>query len=133
MLFIINRIIFICWLVDNSGHQKTKGEKNKVVKIGVELYSEPKEGEEYIITGAVEKTIKTNDGEKPAIVVSMVSNERTDKTNYSVTLWISDNASLFSKLGSFVSVLGNDTDKYENKRIKILCWQPKQREIKVLG
>ena len=104
-----------------------------MVKIGVNLYSEPQEGKEYIITGATEKTIKTNDGEKDAIVITMISDRKSDKIVYSVTLWLSDNASLFSKLGSFINALGNDTDEYENKRIKIISWQNKNREIEVMS
>lgn len=105
-----------------------------MVEIKSELFAEPKEGQSYDIKEAKEITVKSSDGknEYPAISVVMLSTDKTDKSKYTVTLWLTDNASSTSKLGSFMLALGNDTDKWLGKTIRIRSWRNKIREIEVV-
>ena len=59
--------------------------------------------------------------------------ENMDGSNQHVdVLWIRENVSGNSKLGAFVSVLGDDTDKWLGRTIVIDRWQEKDRRIQVV-
>jgi hypothetical protein len=57
-----------------------------------------------------------------------------DKKNNShvLMLWIRQFVGEKSKLGAFQKALGNNTDNWIGKKIKIVKWIPRQREIEVL-
>lgn len=47
-------------------------------------------------------------------------------------LWMRDIAGEKSKLGSFISTLGDNTDSWTGKKIKFVTWRPNDRKIEVL-
>lgn len=104
----------------------------KMVKLEVNLFSEPKVGEIYTITEFEQTEIQTRDGARDALRITLKPEDETDEVNYSVTLWLSDNAGLTSKLGSFVATLGNDTALWLNKKVKFVAWSQANREIEVV-
>ena len=55
--------------------------------------------------------------------VSLRSRDGKDQREYAVTLWPAEQVSATSKWGSFVSVLGNNTDSWVNKWIRVDEWQ----------
>jgi len=58
--------------------------------------------------------------------------DQTDQMEVIAVLWTRDIAGEKSKLGAFISVLGNDTDTWNGKKIKILKWRPGERQIEVV-
>ena len=92
-------------------------------KINVfEKLPEPESGKEYTIT-KVEQG-KGQFGEY--IRVTLKDNEEKE---YSTALWIKDTVSAKSKAGAFAIALGNNPEEWEGKRIKIISWTAKNREI----
>jgi hypothetical protein len=51
---------------------------------------------------------------------------------YAEMLWIRPRTGVKSKLGAFISVLGNNTDTWVGKLIKIVKWTAKEREIQLV-
>lgn len=49
-----------------------------------------------------------------------------------LALWSRDVASYYSKLGSFMSVLGNLTDNWVGKTIIFKSWTDRKREIEIV-
>ena len=66
------------------------------------------------------------------IVVDLKAKDEKDKRNYAVTLWPSEIASATSKFGSFVAVLGDDTDNWLHKWVKINNWMNRLCEIQLI-
>lgn len=102
--------------------------------------------ESYIITEVEQKDISFEQNgkqtTKAGIVVTMKSINTKDETIYSETLWLTDTATLKSKLGSFVSAFetffsdynkASETDNWLNHTIKVRDWRNKKREIEVLS
>jgi len=59
--------------------------------------------------------------------------EANDGTNeHADVLWLRERVSRNSKLGAFISVLGDDTDKWLNRVIVFDKWQEKDRKIQVV-
>lgn len=109
-----------------------KGDRKKLVEIKTELFSKPKASGKYEIVKAEEKTIDIgNNQKKPAITVTLKSTDKTDNNIYTESLWLTDNASSTSKLGSFLVALGNDTENWIGKTILFREWSNKNREIEV--
>jgi len=52
-----------------------------------------------------------------------------DGTEYSEMLWVRGEIGIKSKLGSFMSVFGSDTDLWLHKRVRILRWADKDRDV----
>jgi hypothetical protein len=52
-----------------------------------------------------------------------------DGEEHAEMLWLRETVGNTSKLGAFVSVLGDDTDNWIGKRIRIVSWTPKNRQI----
>ena len=114
-----------------------------MVNLKTELFAEPKEGIKYTISSVKEVTIKDRaNKEYEALRVVMVSSDKDDKTVYSLTLWLTDEASSTSKLGSFISGFrdffkgkedANDTDTWLEHTIQVKRWRNKEREIEVLS
>jgi len=102
-------------------------------EIKTNLFAEPKQNTVYVITDVKQKDVKTDEGIKPALSVLMKNVDSDDAMVYSTTLWLTDNSTTTSKLGSFVLALGTNTDSWKNKKIKILSWIEKDREIEVIN
>ena len=118
-------------MVNEKPERKVK--KPKMVEIKTELFSKPKKGDKYVITKAEEKDIDIGSGQmRLAISVEMKSTDKTDTKLYTESLWLADTASSTSKLGSFLVALGNDTEKWIGKTIKIREWSSRDREIEVM-
>ena len=47
-------------------------------------------------------------------------------------LWLRPVVGSRSKLGAFIAALGNDIDKWVGKKVKIITWRHRNREIKVV-
>jgi len=59
--------------------------------------------------------------------------ESNDGSNeHSDVLWLRERVSKNSKLGAFISVLGDDTDKWIGRTIVFDRWQEKDRKIQVV-
>ena len=113
-----------------------------MTKLKTELFSEPKEGEQYTISGVEEVEVETEGKTFDSLRVTMVSQNAEDKTVYSLTLWLTDESSRTSKLGSFISAFrdffkgkedANDTDTWLEHTIKIKRWRNRDREIEVIA
>jgi hypothetical protein len=55
-----------------------------------------------------------------------------DGNEYAEMLWVKNPVGPTSKLGTFIANLGDDTDKWIGKKIKIVRWVSKDREIRVI-
>lgn len=99
-------------------------------KVNVEIAEslpEPVEGQTYTITEAEIFTSQVRSYK--GIRVSM---EAQDGTTVVTALWTRDIAGEKSKLGTFISVLGNDTDKWIAKKIKFVSWRAGNRKIELV-
>ena len=121
--------------------------REKMVKIKSDVVEaiEPAEGQTYIIEAVDE--IKTNVQSYNGLRVSMtdlreIKTDISKRTRYTTMLWLRDEASQNSKLGSFLQAfkdyLGDgeeyqDTDNWIENKVKFIKWQNKSREIKVLA
>ena len=83
---------------------------------------EPEPNKEYKIT-------KVEQGKGQYGEYIRVTLEDNDKKQYSTALWIKDTVSAKSKAGAFAIALGNNPEEWEGKRIKIISWTAKNREI----
>ena len=100
-------------------------------KINVEIAEslpEPVEGHIYVI-GEAELFTSAVRGYK-GLRVPMV--DVADKSEVVAALWMREVAGEKSKLGSFISVLGEDTDSWTNKKIQIVAWRQGNRKIGVI-
>ena len=90
----------------------------------VETPPEPTEGKTYEIISA--EIIKTQRSSWDGVRVGL----KDDKGNEAATvLWLRDKTTPIAKLGAFISVLGNDTDTWLHKRITIVKWTSRNRQI----
>jgi hypothetical protein len=55
-----------------------------------------------------------------------------NKREYATMLWFRDTVGPRSKLGAFIVVLGTDISKWVGKKIKIVSWTDRNREIMVV-
>jgi hypothetical protein len=104
---------------------------SKMPKIKVEIAEslpEPIEGHIYLITETELFTspVRSYKG----LRVSM--KDVVDGTEVVAVLWMRDIAGEKSKLGSFVSVLGDESDSWVGKKIKFVTWRPGDRKIEVI-
>ena len=100
-------------------------------KINVEIAEqlpEPLEGHTYLIHDAELFTSQVRGYKGLRVPLT----DQTDQTEVIAVLWTRDIAGEKSKLGSFISVLGNDTDNWNGKKIKILKWRPGERQIELV-
>jgi len=101
-----------------------------MVKLKTEIAEsqpEPKEGTIYTI-GECE-LITTQVRSYKGLRVAM---KAEDGTEVVTVLWMRDVAGEKSKLGSFISALGDDTDAWEGKKIRFVAWREGNRKIEVL-
>ena len=105
--------------------------ETKTPKISVRLPNpEPSKDGIYTITNVEEVTVNTPSGPVNGFRVSL----KDDNNNlYSTMLWNKETASKKSKIGSFVSALGPDTDNWINHRVLFSSWTEKDRVVKDLG
>ena len=92
------------------------------------LYNVRKD-EIYEIISVDEITTRNN---LQGISVSMKSRNSNDKREYGETLWPGEQVSATSRWGSFVSVLGSNTDTWPHKWIKVISWQNRLCEIQLV-
>ena len=55
-----------------------------------------------------------------------------DLRDYGVTLWPSNETNATSKWGSFVSILGSDTDTWLHKWVRFVNWQNRLCEVALM-
>jgi len=55
-----------------------------------------------------------------------------DGVEHNTMLWIQKVVGERTKLGTFLKVLGNDTDKWKGKVFEVVKWSEKDREIKLV-
>ena len=99
-------------------------------KINVEIAEqlpEPIEGKTYTITETELFTSQVR-GYK-GLRVSMTAE---DGTQVVAALWTRDIAGEKSKLGAFITALGNDTDNWIGKKVRVVTWRPGDRKIEVI-
>ena len=112
-----------------------------MVKLGTKLASaiEPQEGQNYRITTA--EAITTLVQGFQGVRVLMKTLKKGDDTEYATVLWQRETAGSTSKLGAFLSAFeqfyadyekARETDTWVNHDIRIITWQPRKREVKVL-
>lgn len=99
------------------------------VKVEIaESLPEPIEGHIYVIAEAELFTSQVRSYK--GLRVSM--KDVADGAEVVTALWMREVAGTKSKLGSFISVLGDDTDAWTGKKIKFVTWRPNDRKIEVL-
>lgn len=96
-------------------------------ELKVALFDEPNVGDIVTIDDVEEVTVMTKDGERDALKVSFKDTE--DGVNRSVTLWLSDSASVRSKLGAFAHALGKKPKSWIGKTIQFIAWSNADRDI----
>lgn len=125
----------------------------ETVKInqGLSDFQEIEEGEQYVIVSISENTSKGFKG----ICIEFkpkVETEKNAKIQYRVTAWLGQNDTVGtrSKLGAFISafadffedknttsqdalVKAQDTESWKNHIVKVVSWEAKNREIKVVS
>ena len=100
-----------------------------MVKIETELVQplpEPEEGKTYTIKN-VEYVTTQRMGYKGYRVLL----EDTEGNEAATMLWDREQAGINSKLGSFLVVLGSDTDEWIGKRITFISWRQRARKIQL--
>jgi len=55
-----------------------------------------------------------------------------DDTEVIAVLWMREVAGENSKLGAFLSVLGDETDSWKGKKIQVVAWREKNRKIQLV-
>lgn len=100
-------------------------------KIKVEIAEslpEPVEGHIYVIGEAELFTSQVRGYKGLRVPMADVS----DASEVVAALWMREIAGSNSKLGAFVSVLGEDTDSWTGKKIQIVSWRQGNRKIGVI-
>ena len=93
------------------------------MKINVyEKLPEPEANKEYTIT-------KVEQGKGQYGEYIRITLKDSEEKQYSTALWVKDTVSAKSKAGAFAIALGNNPEEWEGKRIKIISWTAKNREI----
>lgn len=93
-----------------------------------EAMPEPIEGHIYTITEAELFTSQVRSYK--GLRVSM--KDVADGSEVVAALWMREIAGSKSKLGSFISVLGDESDAWIGKKVKFVTWRPNDRKIEVL-
>jgi len=100
------------------------------MKIGTQLADEvpkPQEGGTYTIKKA--EALTTQVRQFGGIRVELKS--KGDETVVEI-LWMREVAGANSKLGSFITALGKDTDNWIGKKIRFVKWGERNRQIEVV-
>lgn len=102
-----------------------------MVKIKTEIAEqlpEPVEGHIYKITETELFTSQVRSYK--GLRVSM--KDEADGNEVVTALWTREVAGTKSKLGSFLAALGDETDSWTGKKIRVVTWRPSDRKIEVL-
>lgn len=101
-----------------------------MAKIGVKIV-EPtpdfEEGKAYHIKDV--QRVRTDKRDYDAYRVEGIEVETGDEA--ATMLWVSDEVSTDSKLGAFLTVLGDETDAWKDKIVECVRWRDKERIITV--
>jgi len=108
-------------------YQNKKGVK--MPEYNTSVTYDPKRETVYEIVGVDEITTRNN---LLGIRVGLKSYDKNDQRDYGVTLWPASETNATSKWGSFVAVLGSNTDSWLHKWIKIVSWQNRLCEIALM-
>ena len=93
----------------------------------VQALPEPEEGKEYKIVSA-ELVTTAVQGFKGVRVIL----EDDEGNQYATMLWLRERVGSTSKLGAFIAVLGRNTDDWIGKRIRIVRWRHRSRQVEVV-
>ena len=99
------------------------------MKYNTDVSYEPRVNEEYNIISVDEVTTRNG---LQGVRVELTSKNTLDKRSYGVTLWPSSQVSATSKWGAFIVTLGNDTDKWIGKHIRIFSLESRKCEIAIV-
>lgn len=102
-----------------------------MVKVDVEIAEslpEPVEGHIYVIGEAELFTSQVRGYKGLRVPMTDVS----DNSEVVAALWMREVAGEKSKLGAFISVLGEDTDAWRNRKIQVVAWRQGNRKIGVV-
>lgn len=55
-----------------------------------------------------------------------------DGNEYAEMLWMRETVGSKSKIGAFINALGRDLSKWAGKKIRIVAWRPRDREVVVV-
>lgn len=98
-------------------------------KIKVEVVKrqpEPEQGITYTI-----KEVEVFTSPKQGYKGARVALEDAMQNKTETVLWLRDQATTKSKLGTFIAALGDDTDTWIDKRILIKSWRDGNRDIEL--
>jgi hypothetical protein len=108
--------------------KQAKGEEDYLIDVGI-VKPLPPFSEGLTATIVKAEKIKTQRmGYKGVRVV--VEDEKGNQ--YGEMLWIREQVGTRTKLGTFLTALGNDTRNWIGKKIHVITWKPKDREIEAL-
>ena len=105
--------------------------KKNIPKIKVEIAEslpEPIEGHIYKITETELFTSQVRSYKGLRVAMT----DEAGGAQVVAALWMREIAGEKSKLGAFVSVLGDESDSWVGKKIKVVTWRPSNRKIEVL-
>jgi hypothetical protein len=102
---------------------------------------EPVEGQTYKIVAVEEIKTSVQGFSGYRVVLEPEKRKEGDQTKYATMLWARDVAGRFSKLGSFIAAFKQvltdedamNTDNWVGHIIRIVSWQPRKREIRVVS
>lgn len=115
-----------------------------MTKLGKEIAEnipEPEMGQAYKIIKAASKETASNDEPNKKMTGIEVTFQRLNAKHEPVPdsaaqtmLWVTDKKAISStsKLGAFLSVLGDETDNWIGRNILIVEWRSKHRSIRAL-
>lgn len=110
-----------------------------IIDVEIAAGREPEEGKTYKIEKI--EVVKTQVRGYDGIRVIMSSIDPKDDKKYTTMLWLRDVASPQSKLGAFIKAftifyndedMAKNTDNWIGKKIRIVTWQQKNRQIVVV-
>ena len=105
--------------------------KKKIPKVKVEIVeSQPDviEGHIYILGEAELFTSQVRGYKGLRVPMTDVA----DNSEVVASLWMREVAGEKSKIGAFISVLGEDTDAWTHKKIQVVAWRQGNRKIGVV-
>ena len=102
---------------------------------------EPKEGRTYVVTEVEERKTDVQGFVGQRVKFEPTERKADDDEDYATMLWSREEAGVKSKLGSFMAAfldylgdedLAFETDNWVGCTIRIVKWQPRDREIEVI-
>jgi len=103
-------------------------------KMSPKLNTQVREGADDIVEGIAYQITSveeiTTDVQSLTGVRVTVTSQKGEEGN--TVLWKRPVTGTTSKLGVFITMLGDDTDKWLNKWIKFVTWQPRNRVLEII-